>query len=416
MEKRSNIFRFGRSDPGDLYSETIISNNNRRIKMSSEKAMEIPAVSASVELISNAIAQLPIYLYERNQDKSIEKIIDDEREKLLNLEANQFHDAQYLKKKIVEDYLFYGKSFIKKDENGLHHLDASKIEVEEYTEDYVTISRQAFKYKTNTKTVDLNEKDLIIIDSGTEGLLRTAYSTFELAIAQEEINSSILSSGALPTGVLQSASRLTKDAIERLRESWQSLYSGSKRAGKTIILEEGLEFKPISMNLNELQMNDAKKVTLSDISRVFNIPESLINSDANKYDSLSQNNSLFLQYCLSPILTAIESALNRSLLSEEEKAEDYQWKFDTAEMLRVTEKEKVEVVSAAFKAGLYSYNQSMKKLDLPKAEKDFSMLGIGSVQVFEDGRYVFLNHGRDGKENKNSQDLTKEETGGFYEE
>lgn len=409
MEKRS-IFTFGRSDSGDLYSETLIVNN-RRIKMSAEKALEIPAVKSSVDLISNAIAMLPIYLYE-NQDKSIEKIIDDEREKLLNLEANQFHDAQWLKKKIVEDYLFYGRAFIYKKEGGLHYLDASKVEVEEYTEDYVTISRRAFKYKTNTKTVDIPEENLIVVDSGNDGLLTTAADLFSLAISQEEINSSILSSGALPTGVLSSASRLTEAAIQRLRNSWRDLYSGSKKAGKTIILEEGLEFKPISMNLNELQMNDAKKVTLSDIARVFNIPEAMINSTANKYDSLAKNNTNFLQYCLSPIITAIEAALNRALLSEDEKEENYQFKFDTSEMLRTTEAEKVEVVSAAFKAGLYSYNQSMKKLDLPKAENDFRMLGIGAVQVFDNGRYVFLNHG---KENENSQDLTKE-PGGFYEE
>ena len=54
MEKRSNIFRFGRSDPGsaDLYSETIISNS-RRTKISADKALEIPAVKASVDIISN---------------------------------------------------------------------------------------------------------------------------------------------------------------------------------------------------------------------------------------------------------------------------------------------------------------------------------------------------------------------------
>ena len=410
MEKRSNIFRFGRSDPGsDLYSETIISNN-RRTKISADKALEIPAVKASVDLISNSVAQLPIYLYEK-QEKAIEKIIDDEREKLLNLEANQFHDAQFVKKKIVEDHLFYGRAFLYKKEGELHYLDASKMEIKEFTQDKITVSRREFCY--GSSNVIIPEENLIIIDSGNEGLLTTAAETFSTAIAQEEINSSILSSGALPTGVLQSASRLTKDAIERLRESWQSLYSGSKRAGKTIILEEGLEFKPISMNLNELQMNDAKKVTLSDIARVFNIPEAMINSSANKYDSLSKNNNQFLQYCLSPIITAIEASLNKSLLSEEEKEENYQFKFDTSEMLRTTEAEKVEVVSAAFKSGLYSFNQSMKKLDLPKAEKDFRMLGIGAVQVFDNGRYVFLNHGR---ENENEQDLTKEETGGFYEE
>ena len=404
----ASIFRWGNTDnEKDYYSETIIPSSRMK-KISSDKALTIPAVKAATDLITNSISQLPIYLYENNENQAGDKIIDDYREKLLNRESNEFQDAQYLKKRLVEDYLFYGKAFIFKKNNELHYLDSSKMKVEKFTQDRITISRREFHYG-NSNSVVIPEKDLIIIDSGNEGILYHSAETFELAIAQQEINSAILQNGALPSGVLKATTRLTENAIKRLRESWGSLYSSSKKAGKTIILEEGLDFHPISMNLNELQMSESQKSTLSEIARVFNLPESLINSAANKYDSLSKNNAQFLQHTISPIIVNIESALNRSLLSEEEKENNHRFKFDTSELLRTTENEKVEVVTQGFRSGLYTYNESRTKLDLPKVKNDFHLLSIGSVQFFENGKINYLNLGEENNEKNIGEKIVKEE-------
>ena len=401
-----SIFRFGNTnETQDLYSETIISNTRMK-KMSADKVLTIPAVKASVELITNSISQLPIFLYEGNDNNQAgDKIIDDEREKLLNLESNTFHNAQYLKKKLVQDYLLHGCAYLYKENGELHYLDSSKMKVEQFTQDRITISRREFQY--GDSGVIIPEEDLIIIDSGNDGVLYNSAETFELAIAQQEINLSILNSGALPTGVLKATTRLTENAIKRLRESWQNLYSGAKNSGKTIILEEGLEFSRLSLGLDELQMSESQKATLSDIARIFNIPESLLNSAANKYDSLSKNNAQFLQNTISPILVVIESALNKSLLTEAEKDNNYKFKFDTSELLRTTEQEKVEVVSSAFRAGLYTYNESRKKLNLPKVENDFNLLSIGSVQFFENGKVNYLNLGEENIGEKNNEGGTQ---------
>ena len=60
-------------------------------------------------------------------------------------------------------------------------------------------------------------------------------------------------------------------------------------------------------------------MTTSEIARLFNVPESMINSNLNKYNSNAAENLHFLQYTLSPIISAFESALDKSLLLESEK-------------------------------------------------------------------------------------------------
>ena len=391
---KNNVFRWSQKSSDnkkDLYSETIFSSRSIG-RMNAEQALKIPAVKAAIELIGNSISALPIYLYESEDSLTLQKVIDDEREILLNLNANRFESAHSLKKKLIQDYLLLGVAYLYKKDGELHYLEAENITQENYTEDGITISSRKFIY-SGLKQVEIYEDELLIIDSGTEGLLKDSADIFEIALYQQKINSSILGSGAMPTGVLKSSTRLTEKALERLRNSWNSLYSGSNNSGKTIILEEGLEYQKLQLSLDELQMTDSQKNTLSEIARVFNIPEAMINSYANKYDSLSQNNTQFLQHTLSPIITSFEASLNANLLEDSEKFSGYRFKFDTAEILRVTEAEKIEVVSSAFKTGLYSYNQAMKKLDLPKVEKDFRLFGIGSVQAFDTGEMNYLNLG-----------------------
>ena len=133
------------------------------------------------------------------------------------------------------------------------------------------------------------------------------------------------------------------------------------------------------MKPNELDLSNIKKQTISEIARIFNVPESMINSASNKYNSNEQNNIYFLQYCLAPILTAIESAYNKSLLLESEKEEGYFWKVDVSELLRTTERERIETVVTAMRSGLLSINEARRRIDMPNIDNDYFTWNLGNV-------------------------------------
>src|SRR5699024_3369389 len=130
---------------------------------------------------------------------------------------------------------------------------------------------------------------------------------------------------------------------------------------------------------NELDLTNVRKHTVSEIARIFNVPESMINSSLNKYSSNEQNNIYFLQYCLAPIITSIESAFNKSLLLETEKNEGYFFRFDVSELLRTTEKEKIETVVKAMEKGLLSINEARAKIDMPNIKEDYFTWNLGSI-------------------------------------
>lgn len=395
------LFTVGRPKPEyeQTFSSATVHSSAPPELISEVEALKIPAVRASVELISDSISTLPIYLYQDATNNDITKIEDDDRVNKLNHDANRFDTAQTIKKKVVKDYLLHGKAFIYKEHGFLYYLESKNMTWKEvYTSASVVPSHYEYQYTGLNETIEIDVDNLIIIDSGSNGILSDGGKILQNASKQIEYSSSLLQNSAVPVGMLKAQSRLTQTAIDRLRESFERIFSGVKNAGRTLILEEGLEYEPISLKPNEMELTEANKQTISEVARLFNIPESLINSDANKYASLEQNTVQFLQNTLLPIITQIESAFDKYLLDDFEKQLGYYFRFDTSEIIRTTEKEKIETVAKGLKEGLFSFNEARAKLDLPKEDKDFRLLGIGHVVVYDDGQMVFLNLGQDSSE------------------
>ena len=368
----------------------IVHNKPGFTKISEEQAMSIPAVSAAVNLISSSVAKLPIELKKIDSDGNIEKVEDDYRLFLLNDEPNESQYASTLKKRMTIDYLFYGASFLYTERKNrsnkiksIHRLPVEKVNIERKKKDGYIDSYSIYldgERKNMFKTIDIITM-LKDTEDGFEprGILDTGYKTLSNSLSEIEYSSSILKNGSLPLAVLKAANRLSDDVIKRIKRDWANSYTGESSAGKTVFLEEGLEYETISLNPNELELTESKKGSLADIARLFNIPESMINSSANKYNSNEENNILFLQYTLEPILINMQKALNKTLLLESEKTSKYYFEFDTSEIMTITEKERAEIAQILSNTSSVTQNEIRQLLGRPKLEKDYMFLSQGKV-------------------------------------
>lgn len=373
----------------DYFTSTIITAESTP-ELDEEKALKIPAVKSAIELIGSSISQLPINLL-IEEDLGITRV-EDERSFMINQEPNLHDNGQVIKKKIVQDYLLHGKCYLYVRNGKLFHLEAKNIQVEKYTDDGFTLGERKFIYHGN-KDVVLYEHEVIVIDSGTNGLLVDAGIIFNTAFEQMTYQHSVMRNGGLPLGLLKATSRLTETVIGRLRNSFNDMYSGSKNAGKTLILEEGLDYQALGLKPDEVGLHESNKHIISEIARVFNVPQSMIDSSANKYASLDQNTEQYLKTTLTPIISAIEESFDRKLLTRQEKMSGYFFRFDTSELMRTTEEMKVKTTAEAFQKGLISFNQAAYRLDLPKAEKDYHLFSIGTAVKYDDGTWMFPNLG-----------------------
>ncbi|WP_102691151.1 phage portal protein [Rummeliibacillus pycnus] len=358
----------------DFFSASFTSNN-QNFTVTEEQALQIPAFKACLNLITNTIAELPINLMQHDGE-NVTILNNDKRVQLLN-NPNIIDTASTLKAQLVKDLLLYGKAYLYNNSNELHVLKANFMNEEYFSNDGFTIGDIQYIYNFDGSHKLLKE-NVIRFDSGTKGILSNT-EVLETAINNQTYSKNVLKNGAMPIGILKAASRLTEKAIDSLRTSFENIYSGNQKVGKTLILENGLEYQPLSYNPEQLQLNETSKSLTSQICMLFNVSESLINDTSNKYNSLSTANTSFLQQTIQPILVTIQEQLNKSFLKPSEQGLFFM--FDTSQILKATETERIDATLKLFKDGVISFNESRKRLDMTVIDdkKDYYKLNIGQA-------------------------------------
>jgi len=354
-EKRETVL----DTPTEVVSDVLLKAMLLGETIDKDKALSIPAVSSAVDRISNLIAMLPISLYQEESTddgkKKVKEVFNDIRIKLLNQDTGDTLDAFQLKKAIVRDYLINKGSYIyiEKDKNNfksIRYVDPDSLSI---IKNYHPIFKDV-KYMVYDKTYETFEFLTILRNtkdgaSGTSVIaeisksIETAFTTilYELGLVQK---------GGGKKGFLTATKKLDKDAIETLKTAWKNYYGNSNE--NVIVLNDGLQFQEGASTSVELQVNERKKTLKEDINDAFHIYSS--------YDETIKD-------AIMPIISAIESALNKDFLLEKEK-ESFYFAFDTKKITRGNIKERYEAYKIASETGFLTKNEIRYAEDLDAIE------------------------------------------------
>ena len=379
------------------YSSLFTSRGNS-ITVNEDNIAEIPSVKNALDLITGSVSNLPIYLYKENEDGSIERQREDYREKLLNEEVNNIECSTNFKRNMTKDMLLHGISYNVQEKEygdilGLHRVEPKQVQLNKLIDRNGFIKDLTVNYTLNGVYVeDLEIEDFLIVPFNSKdglrgkGVLSTNQDILSLMLSEIMYQNNVVGNGALPLGVLETEGRLSEPTAKKLRESWESVYTGIRNSGKTVILEEGLKYKSLSLTPNDLGLLDSRKTHTELTEEIFNLPKGMLSS------STVVQNEEYLKFTLNPILSAIEGALNKTLLLEEEKEQGYYFRFDVSELLKASFKEQVETISNATKNGLMTINEGRALLDMkPFLDKDFLLLSQGNVKLNADGLIEVFN-------------------------
>ena len=394
------------------YSTTLNSLfHSNFVFLDEDDALKIPAIKNGVELIASSIAALPVYLY-REVDGQVEKIFGDNREFLLNNEPNFLETAYNLKKKMVKDFILYGGSYALLEKDGLnidaiYNINASTITAELLINNKGIPIGVDYKFALNGKALNADITEMLVcldasVDGATtnRGFLKDGQKLLNLMKNEIDLHNSFLENGAVVKAVLQTEGRIKLDVLERLKKSISALYSGTKNAGKTLVLEDGLKFVPIQNNLEEIEMINSKKHNTAEVEKLLNLPSGFLQDNQKRS---AEDNLVYLQRTLMPIITALEESFNKALLLEQEKENNYFFRFDVSEILRATQKEMVDMLSTGIKSGLYTLNEARAIIDKPKfGNYDFLLFNLAHVVYKQDGTMVIPNMAQALDVNKNN--------------
>jgi HK97 family phage portal protein len=175
-----------------------------------------------------------------------------------------------------------------------------------------------------------------ISDDGIVGISRIdeAREAFGLAMAMEQYGSGFFGNGASAGTVLEHPQKLSPEAYDRLKNSWEARHQGVQNAHKPAILEEGMKLAQLGIKPEDAQFLDSRKFQKDEIAMIFRVPPHMIASlDRATFSNIEHQSVEFVTFTLRPIMTRIEKAIYRDLLTTAGKL-THTAKFNAMALLR----------------------------------------------------------------------------------
>jgi HK97 family phage portal protein len=127
-------------------------------------------------------------------------------------------------------------------------------------------------------------------------------------------NKALLDNAARPSGALVYAARegrLSPEQFERLKAELQEGFQGAKNAGRPLLLEGGLDWKPLSMTPKDMDFIEAKNTAAREIALALGVPPMLLGIPGdNTYSNYAEAQRAFWRQTVLPLVTRTTKALS----------------------------------------------------------------------------------------------------------
>jgi HK97 family phage portal protein len=221
--------------------------------------------------------------------------------------------------------------------------------------------------------------------------IRMAAESIGLGQAMENFGASFFKNGANMGGILSHPQKLGKDGKKNLEESLQKNHSGAK-AGRWMVLEEGMTAQRMSVPPDEAQFLESRKFQVEEICRWFGVPPHKVGAlDRATWNNIEHQALEFVTDTIQPLVTQIEEEANLKLFGRVNRGVLYS-KFNMAALLRGDSKSRWEVYEIAHRNGLLSADEVRAFEELNPLPK-----GLGKIYVMQ-GQMVTREHVKDGKQ------------------
>jgi len=352
------------------------------ITVNENTALNSSAVFAAVRLLSEAVASLPLHTYERLEDGK-QRAVDHPVAGLLSKRPNDWMTSYALRETMMGHVLTWGNGYaeIVRDGSGNPTAllpitpDRVRVGVDDASNVIYIVD----------ETVQLAADDMLHVSGlGFDGLvgygiITLARNSIALGLAAEQFGGSFFSNGARLGGVLEHPGKMSKEASDRLRESWTAAHSGSSRAGSTALLEEGLKWTQLSISQQDAQFLETRRFQVEEIARWFGIPQHLLGSMSGAtFSNIEHQQIEFVTHTLRPWLVRWEQEISRKLFI----GDDFYPEFVVDGLLRGDTKTRYESYRIAREAGWMSINEIRaleNKSAIPEGDTYIQPLNMGTL-------------------------------------
>lgn len=344
------------------------------ISVTPETALQCAPFLAAVNVLSNAIASLPLHLYRRPEAGDVEKATDHPLYRVLHEQANDELTSFRWRRLMMKHICTHGEHFSRiefgrrNEVKAFWPLEPCAMRVER-----LPTGRLRYSYQLRNGGVETLDADEVLhltymdSDDGLKGIspVQKGKEAIGLAIALEQFGARFFANDARPGMVLEFPNQLSQQAIANLKDSIKAQHEGIANKHKTMILEDGGKVHTIQVEPEHAQFTEARAHQLLEIARLLNVPPVFL-QDLSKatFTNNEQQDLHFVKHTLRPWLVMIEQELTIKLLSAQER-KTMVIEFNVDGLLRGDFATRMNGYAQGVQNGVLKPNEARAKENLP---------------------------------------------------
>lgn len=341
--------------------------------------MLLSTVYRWVDVISDAVAQLPLETYKIDTEGFKKPFTDHPVYYLMNEEPNEDMTRFTFFKTLVASILLRGNgyAYIERDIHGqpvqIVYLPDSLVGVEWITDRH-GIRRKRYRIANFKELVE--PKNMIhVLNFSYDGIigvstLTHARQTIGIATDSEAHAAGFFKGGANAAGVLTvEGAQLKKGQKEQNYQEWENrTHPVTGKPNGIVILEGHMRYAPITISPKDSQLLESRQFNVVDICRFFSVsPVKAFDLSNSSYSTVEATQLAFLTDTVAPIITKIELELQRKLFIPSER-HYAKIEFNTSAFLRADKAAQAKYWRDMFNVGAATPNELRRENNLPRLD------------------------------------------------
>ena len=347
------------------------------VHVNERSAAGVPAIYACVRIIAEAIACLPLQVMERLPGGGRQPAVDHPLYELLHDRPNDVQTSFVLRETASAHQALWGNGymFVERDARSLRPLGLYTLMPDQLTPKRVGREIVYEHRPTNGPAIQILAGNILHWPAlgwdGIQGVspIRLMRESVGLSMATERFGARFFGSGAHPSGILTHPQKFSSDAVqERVLASWTAAHSGLNRSQKTAILEEGMDWKAITIPPEDAQFLQTRELQVREAARMYKVPlHMLADMTGAPAANVEQNAIDFVVHTITPWVVRQEQEMNLKLLREDERKR-YFIKYNVTALLRGDSRARAEFYKSLFGIGALSPNDIRSLEDMNPIE------------------------------------------------
>lgn len=342
------------------------------VRVNRDTAMQLSAVWASVTLIADAIASFPLDTFVRR-----EGVRRPYRPRpAWVVEPNSEQPRYSFIQQIGMSLLLHGTAYVYTGRNGTGEVAELLATDPAKTTPTRQNGRLSYEVRADDgQVLTLGPSQMFHIPARSwpgqiAGIspLEAARRMLGTGLGSQEFAERYFGQGFSSAGIVEvpEGVDVTPEQARELKEDFQRLSSGLKRAHLPAVLTQGATWKPNTVTPEQAQFLESRKFSVAEIARWFRVPPHLI-GDVERSTSwgtgIEEQNIAFVQHTLRPWLELVEGYLTRHLLVSPAFV-----KFNVDSLLRGDIEKRNRAFATGRQWGWLSVNEIREKDDMPPVE------------------------------------------------